>query len=304
MTAALILAAAAVTEDGKLKPTDDIGGASSLKRIITIFRQAGIAKVAVVTGFEAEKTEHHCRQLGAVFVRSADYENGDMLSSVKVGLEYLKDKCDRTFIVPADVPLFSLETVKSMEAESEPVVIPMCYNKTGHPLLLSQSVFDRVLEYDGSGGVGGALSNAGIERRFLDVPDEGILLDTGDNTGISSAADNHGLRETRPEAKIKLVREKDFFGPGTFLLLTLVKETGTLKHAALRMGLSHGKAIQMIALAEQQLGFKVLKTGRGGASKGSSVVTREAAELMERYEAFESECTEFVKAAFKRHFDS
>ena len=165
MTAALILAAGIVPEDSKRRPMDAIGGASSIKRIIMVFKQAGIKKIVVVTGYDAEEMENHCGRMGVIFLRNNNYNIGDMLSSVRIGLEYLKDKCDKAFITPADVSLFSSQTVKKMDKASEPIVIPICYNKTGHPLLLSQSLFDRVVEYGGSGGIGGALSGADADTR-------------------------------------------------------------------------------------------------------------------------------------------
>ena len=302
ITAGLILAAGVVSEHSVRKPTDHIGGASSIKRIIMVFRQAGIKKIAVVTGYNAEETENHCGHVGAVFLRNDDYETGDMLSSVKIGLDYLKDKCERVFIAPADVSLFSVDTVKSMEDASGQMVIPVCRNNTGHPLLLSRDLFDRVLEYNGALGIGDALSGEDIERRFLVVSDEGILIDTQNNKDISEVVEKHGLRNIRVEAKIQLVCEKGFFGPGTLLLLTLVTETGSLKHAAKRMGVSHSKAIKMIAVAEDQLGYELLESKRGGGAGGTSKVTDAALDFMRRYEALESESNELVQTAFDKHF--
>ena len=304
MTAALILAAGVVPQDSKRKPTESINGASSLRRMITTFRQAGIRKIVVVTGFDAEETENHCGHLGAIFLRNGMYESGDMLSSAKIGLDYLKHKCEKTYVTPAVFPFFSLETVKKMGEASEPVVIPMFQNKTGHPLLLSQIIFDKVLDYEFSGGIAGALTGSGVERRFLDVTDAGILVDTKNTEEISDAAQNNSLRNTRAEAKIKLSREKGFFGPGTLLLLNLVQETGALKYAARRMGLSYQKAIKMVANVEEQLGFKVLRSVRGrNPTGGNSVVTEEALDLMRRYETFELECDAAVQALFEKHFN-
>ena len=302
MTAALILAAGVISDKSLRKPTDDIGGASSIKRIIMIYRQAGIKKIAVVTGYDAEAVENHCGRKGVVFLRNEDYETGDMLSSIKIGLEYLKDKCDKVFISPADVPFFTLETVKSMSKMSEQVVTPVCRNRTGHPLLLTQEVFSRVMEYSGSLGVEDALSGDDINRRFLLVPDEGILIDTQDQADILSAAEHQGLRKFRASMKIQLEGETGFFGPGAFLLLTLVRETGALKHAEKRMGISHFKAMQIITTAEAELGYKMLESRRGGGAGGTSRVSQEALDLMRRYEALEAECSEWLNEAFDRHF--
>ena len=303
MTAALVLAAGAAAEGSKRKLTDAIGGASSIKRIIMVFKQAGIRKIVLVTGFDADDLENHCGRMGVIFLRNDDYGAGDMLSSVKIGLDYLKGKCTKAFITPADVSLFSSDTVRGMDEAPEQVVIPVCYNKTGHPLLLSHELFDKVLAYDGSGGIGGALSGAGIERRFFDVADEGIFIDTQISEDISDAVKKHGLRKIRPDAKTFLMCERNFYGPGTHLLLNLIKETGSLKHAAQRMAVSHSKAIKMVSVAEDQLGCQLLATTRGGyPGGGRSEVTKEALEIMRRYEAFDLECAGLIKTAFEKHF--
>jgi len=302
MTAALILVAGIVPDGSKRRPTDDIGGASSIKRLIMVFRHAGIRKIVVVTGSDAETIERHCAHMGVVFLRNDGYEAGDMLSSVKIGLDYLRDKCEKAFISPTDVPLFSSETVRSIQDMPEPAVIPICNNKTGHPILVSRSLFNRVLGYCGPGGLEGALSGSEVERRFLDVPDEGILVDTMSSADISSIAEKQGLRNIRPDAKIQLSGEKGFFGPGASLLLGLTQETGSLKQAAKQMGVSYSKAIKMIAVIEEQLGYQILESQRGGSGGGSSLITKEGLDFMRRYEAFESECKELIKCIYEKHF--
>jgi molybdate transport repressor ModE-like protein len=304
MTAALILAAGVLSGEGRRKPTDAMGEISSIKRIIMVFRQAGIKNIVVVTGFDADALEKHCAHMGVVFLRSEAYETGDMLSSVKAGLDYLKNKCSRVFITPVHIPLFSAETVKSMENIDGPAIIPRYNEKDGHPLLLSESLFSRVLKYDGYGGLSGALSGEGVIHRFIEVPDKGILVDMRDRVNISSLVEKQGLQRIRPEAKIQLSGEKNFFGPGTFLLLNLTRETGSLKQAAQQMGVSYSKALKMIAGIEDQLGYNILESKQGGSGGGSSIITRKGLDLMKRYEAFEDECIELIKDVFDKYFSN
>ena len=308
MIAALILAAGEISADSRITAADELNRVEFIKRLIMVFRQAGIRKIVVVTGFDAEETENKCSHLGAVFLRNEEYEIDDMLSSVKIGLSYLKDKCERVFISPADVSLYSAETLAIMQNTDVPVAIPIYLNKTGHPILITHNLFDMVIEYVGREGLEGALSGGEIARTFIDVPDVGILIDTNETTDVKEIVLKHSLRKIRPEAKIQLMAERGFFGPGIMLLLTLIKETGSLKYAARRMGLSQNKAIRMVAIAEEQLGYKLLSTKRGGnrgegaVGGGSSEITKKGAELMRCYEAFESDCSEYIKSSFNKHF--
>ena len=308
MVAALILAAGDQSVGSNTETADKLSRVEFIKRLIMVFRQAGIRKIVVVTGYDADETENKCSHLGAVFLRNEEFETGDMLSSVRIGLNYLRGKCERVFISPSDVSLYSAETLEIMQNTNVPVAIPIYLNKTGHPLLLSSALFDRITDYMGKDGLEGALSEGEIERSFVDVPDVGVLIDTNITDDVKSIVQNHSLRKIRPEAKIQLMAEKGFFGPGIMLLLTLIRETGSLKHAAKRMGLSQNKAIRMVAMAEDQLGYKLLSTSRGGyrsdgfVGGGSSEITKKAANLMNCYEAFESDCTEYIKSAFEKHF--
>ena len=303
ITAALILAAGNLPEEDGRGPMENVGEVSSIKRVIMVFRQAGIKKIVVITGFGAETLERHCSHLGVVFLRNNKFETGDMLSSVKVGLRYLADKCDRVFITPADVPLFSAETIKKMQGATESVVIPIYNNKTGHPLLLSGSLFERILDYDGGGGLETALSDINIERRFFDVLDRGILIEAQNNADISNVIENNSLRRIWPEMKLMLSGEKGFFGPGALQLLSLTGETGSLKQAAMQMGVSYSKAWKIIADIESQAGFPVLRSQAGGRKGGSSELTKECLDLMARYKAFMAECEAFIKTAFEKHFN-
>ena len=142
----------------------------------------------------------------------------------------------------------------------------------------------------------------GISRRKIEVPDKGILADTRGRVNVSGLIEQQGLWKIRPDAKIQLSGEKGFFGPGTLLLLSLTRETGSLKQAAQQMGISYSKALSLISRIEEQLGCKVLESRQGGSEGGSSVVTKKAQDLMKRYEAFEAECREYIKSAFEKHF--
>ena len=48
------------------------------------------------------------------FLRNEDYATTHMFDSVRIGLEYLKDKVDTVLFTPVDVPLFTARTVTQM----------------------------------------------------------------------------------------------------------------------------------------------------------------------------------------------
>jgi molybdate transport system regulatory protein len=106
----------------------------------------------------------------------------------------------------------------------------------------------------------------------------------------------------QPRLRIMLVREKLFFGPGTFQLLRLIDETGSVQLACRRMGLSYSKAWKMLETLDEQLAFKVVERQQGGSHGGRSRITPKGKTLLNRYQAFTAECQEEMLRLFSRYF--
>ena len=74
-----------------------------------------------------------------------------------------------------------------------------------------------------------------------------------------------------------------FFGPGVAELLSLIDETGSVRHASEEMGLSYSKAWKMIRGVEKATGKEAVSRRQGGKGGGKSVLTDDAVELVEKY---------------------
>jgi len=108
----------------------------------------------------------------------------------------------------------------------------------------------------------------------------------------------------RPVMSVRIYREEKCFGPGVAELLERVRETRSLRRAALDMEMSYSKAWNIVKNAESGLGLKLLSSSVGGAGGGGADLTPEAEKLLADYRAFESECHDFVADAFSRHFSA
>ncbi len=91
-TGALIVAAGKSSRMGDFKPMLQLGSISIAQRVINNFRQAGISKVVVVTGYHADVLECHLASNNVVFLRNENYANTHMFDSVRIGLESVKTK--------------------------------------------------------------------------------------------------------------------------------------------------------------------------------------------------------------------
>lgn len=175
---AVIAAAGLSSRMKQFKPLMEIDGMSMAQRIVRNFWQLGIHDIVVVTGYCGQKLESSLKGTGAVCIRNEQYATSQMFDSVKLGLNYMKGRCDAVFFTPVDVPLFGVETVKKlMEQKAGTVRIPVCDGFDGHPVCIQSDVIPAILCYQGNCGLRGALQLCNADVRRIPVANPGIFLD-------------------------------------------------------------------------------------------------------------------------------
>lgn len=103
--------------------------------------------------------------------------------------------------------------------------------------------------------------------------------------------------------KVKLYLEdsqEKFMGIGVLWLLQKIEECGSLRAAAMDLGISYSKAFKMIENLESALGQKVLVRKRGGADRTGVSITPFGFEFINLYDSFQQQC----KALLKEPFDN
>jgi len=91
------------------------------------------------------------------------------------------------------------------------------------------------------------------------------------------------MEHSKPHPAFKVWMETDdgyVFGPGVYSLLKKIMGVGTLKEAAIELGMSYRYAWGLIKKAEEKLGEPLLSAHKGGRSGGGG------AELTERGKQF------------------
>lgn len=83
-----------------------------------------------------------------------------------------------------------------------------------------------------------------------------------------------------------------FFGPGPYVLLRKIEETGSIRTAAINMDLSYAKALKMLKNAEESLGYSLVEKRIGGKGGGGSKLTDNAKEFLDKYKKYQEECRE------------
>lgn len=295
MTAALIIAT------GKaLEPEKELGTISAIQRIAMVFQMAGIERVVVVCEEDKSQVEKLTAHMNLVFLHGR--KDVEMLDNVKTGLTYLQGKCSAALISHVDVPLFSVETVRKLMDAEEAVCVPSHRGSMGYPILLRAEHFQWVLSYEGEGGLSAALSASGLPLHMVLVEDEGVLADIQDTETCSQLIAEHDLAELHFDLRIRLMKERAFYGPGTHQLLQLTEETGSLLEACRLMGISYSKGRKLISKTEQQMGYAIIESQQGGKTGGRSNVTAQGKALMAAYSGLHAEAKQCLQQLFQKYF--
>lgn len=272
------------------------------QRIAIILQRAGIERIAVVCEEEKNQVEKLTAHMNLVFLHG--HKDAETLDNVKTGLAYLQDKCSAALIARVDVPLFSVETVHQLMNANAAVCVPAYHGSMGHPILLRAEHFQAVLSCGESGGLSDAVTAAGLPVHVVPVEDEGILADIQNMESCSHLVAEHDLTELNFDLRIRLMKERAFYGPGTHQLLQLTEETGSLLDACRLMGISYSKGRKLISKTEQQLGYAVIESQQGGKTGGRSNVTAQGKALMAAYSGFHAEAKQCLQQLFYKYFTS
>ena len=299
---ALIVAAGMSKRMGEFKPMLSIGSISVAQRVVATLTQSGVSKIVMVTGFNATTLERHLAGNGIIFLRNENYETTQMFDSVKIGLSYLQDKCDKVLFTPVDVPLFTANTVKAILGSGASLAAPMCEGKQGHPILIASHLIPEILSDCGEQGLKGAMDRCSQPLQHIDVEDFGTIHDADTPEDFSQLVEYHNSQLVRPVVSVSLSKEKPFFDNKIAMLLMLIDETKSVRAAGQRMQLSYSSCWNIIRTLESQLNYSLIERSQGGAGGSTSVLTDRGRLLLERYTAYEKEIKAHANALYEYYF--
>lgn len=180
-TGAVVAAAGMSSRMKAFKPLLELGGSTMIGTAVASLQSAGIGEIAVITGNKAEELEKYLSATGVTCLYNDQYETTDMLYSAQIGLAYLKARCDRTFFLPGDVPLFSRQSLvwmmNDMDRSRCEILLPVHDGITGHPILIDSRAIPSLLRYKGDGGLKGAIDSFEGGKRTIELDDIGMTMD-------------------------------------------------------------------------------------------------------------------------------
>lgn len=88
---------------------------------------------------------------------------------------------------------------------------------------------------------------------------------------------------------LRIAGKTVFFGPGPQQLLTHIEETASLRKATMETGISYTKALRMLRRMEEELGFAVVESVKGGSTRGGTTLTPKGRQLLQAFGEIENQ---------------
>lgn len=98
--------------------------------------------------------------------------------------------------------------------------------------------------------------------------------------------------------KLQICTDEPVIGPGVAQLLELLQQTGSMKEACGRMGMSYSKGWKITDRAERELGYSLITRRHGGASGGNCLVTEDGMDVVRRYRQLEEKVSRYAEEMF------
>ncbi len=284
-------------------PLLQIGSIPIIKRIVITYQQAGVFPIVIITGANEDEIKYQLAPHGLIFIRHEHFEKPQLFESAKIGMDFLKDKCDKIVFTPVNAPMFTPSTLKNLINCNSNIVTPSYNGIGGHPIVMNNVIIDKIFSYDGNDGMRGAISSIESERQRVSVDDEGIILSVHGEEQLQARLAVHNRSILNSFVKIYIEKEKTFFDSRAKLLLYLIGITGSVRKACDLMALSYGKAWVIINELEEKLEYAMVERKQGGSKGGNTKLTQRGIAFINAYQEFEESVIKHAHSEFERLFE-
>lgn len=180
MISAILLAAGESRRMGEFKQLLDFDGKSFVERCADTLLASNVSEVVIVTGHRESEVRRAVGNRPVRFIHNPGYRSG-MASSIKIGVQALKDEVRACVLALVDQPQIATDVINRLietyEKSHPLIVIPAFAGKNGHPLLLDLSLREEILSMDPEHGLREVVHShaSGIAR--VEVSTRAVLED-------------------------------------------------------------------------------------------------------------------------------
>lgn len=193
MIAGMVLAAGASQRMGFPKSLLQIRGRCAVDHVADVLRAGGVEPVIVVLGAHRCRIRGLAKLEGVTQVENLRWQEG-RTTSIQAGIDALPPEAEAVVMALVDMPLVEPATVRSLirafrESRAR-CVLPAYGKRTGHPALLSRSLFPAIGALAPDASLRVVVRTASPQR--VPVDDTGILTD------FDTPASMEGCPDVRP----------------------------------------------------------------------------------------------------------
>jgi molybdenum cofactor cytidylyltransferase len=149
MISAIILAAGQSIRMGQPKMLMPWGKTTVIGKVVSTVREAGLNDIHVVTGGNRAEIQESLKSFNIVYIYNNEFTNGEMLTSLQVGLGSLGDETEAVLIVLGDQPQIEAgiieEVLERYSSTHQKIIVPSYKMHRGHPWLVEKTLWQEIL---------------------------------------------------------------------------------------------------------------------------------------------------------------
>ena len=181
MISAVILAAGKAQRMGQPKMALSWGSTTVIGQVVRTLIEAGVPDILVVTGGYRQEVETALQGLPVRMAYNSRYEEGEMVSSLQIGLVNLPESAEAALVVLGDQPKIQLSVIAALvdlyRSGQPDLVVPSYQMRRGHPWLIARRLWDEVLAWTPERTLRDLLQTHADEIVYLPVDTPSVLMD-------------------------------------------------------------------------------------------------------------------------------
>ncbi len=179
---AILLAAGLSSRMGDFKPLLKLGDKPLIRHVIdALIHSDTIDPILIITGHRASDVESGLPSLPITFIHNPNYRDGEMLSSLRTGIQSLPPNAPSFVLAFADQPAVQSSTIAALSQaffkNNSSLVIPIYTGKRGHPVVISAKLLPAIHALPREGSLRTVVHQFLSQAVLLEVPDPSILED-------------------------------------------------------------------------------------------------------------------------------
>ncbi len=148
MISAIVLAAGQSKRMGQQKMLMPWGQTTVIGKVINTLVEGGVNDIHLVTGGNRAELKAALKADYIQYINNPDYADGEMLTSVQVGLDSMEDETEAVLIVLGDQPQLELKVVREIIDRylltQHKIIVPSYQMHRGHPWLVEKSYWQEI----------------------------------------------------------------------------------------------------------------------------------------------------------------